>query len=143
MGVVSAGRAEKMKQQKDAQEEQRKSKEKYSKMNECPDPSNDTQFGEWMRYQKTNWRRIRANFKEHKQIVHPTEKGGASKAVGLQTFMRNMDEVILNSTWHIVSVEPTYEPGIMKVWAVTENSTMFAVKLRVPRVIYINSKVPS
>lgn len=105
MGVVSAGRAAKMKQQKEAQEEQRASKEKYAKMTECPDPSNDTQFGEWMRYQKTNWRRIRKNFKEHKQIVHPAEKGGATKVVGLQTFMRNMDEVILNSTWHVVSVE--------------------------------------
>jgi len=57
--------------------------------------------------------------------------------------MRNMDEVILNSTWHVISLEQTYDPGILKVWALTENSTMFSVKLRIPRVIYINSKVPS
>lgn len=54
-----------------------------------------------------------------------------------------MDEVILNSNWHVVSIESTSEPGIMKLWTITENSNMFSIRLRVPRTIYINSKIES
>jgi len=60
---------------------------------------------------------------------------------GLGHFMRNMDEVVLDSTWHIISIQPEFSnSGIMKVWVQTQNSNMFAVKVRVPRTIYINSK---
>ena len=52
-----------------------------------------------------------------------------------------MDEIILNSNWHIVSIENSFEPGIMKLWAVTEGSQMFSIRLRIPRIIYVNSKV--
>jgi hypothetical protein len=31
----------------------------------------------------------------------------------------------------------------MKLWAITDNSNMFPIKLRVPRTIYINSKIES
>ena len=58
----------------------------------------------------------------------------------LSNFMRNMDETVLNSTWHIISIENTYEPGVLKVWALTEQKEMFNVKLCVQRTLYINSK---
>lgn len=51
-----------------------------------------------------------------------------------------MDDVVLKSNWHIIQIQETFEPGLMKVWAMTEQGQMFAVKLKVPRVIYINSK---
>ena len=144
MGVVDQNKAIQMQQKQKEKEVNRQSKEKYSKINECPDPSVNANFGEWIKYQKQNWRRIRRDFKEHKQIVHSNDRAntvGLNK--GLTHFMRNMDEVILNSNWHIISIENTFEPGIMKLWALTENSNMFSIKLRIPRVIYINSKVQS
>lgn len=58
----------------------------------------------------------------------------------LRSFIHNMDDVVLTSTWHVIQVDETYEPGILKVWALTEKGMMFSVKLRVPRTIYINSK---
>lgn len=54
-----------------------------------------------------------------------------------------MDETVLNSTWHIVQIEQTYEPGILKVWALTSQGQMFNIRLQVGRTVYINSKVVS
>ena len=62
-------------------------------------------------------------------------------SLALSNFMRNMDETVLNSNWHIISIEQTYEPGILKVWALTEQKEMFNVKLSMRRTIYINSKI--
>jgi hypothetical protein len=45
----------------------RLSKEKYSKIEDCPDPKSN--FGEWMKFQKQSWRGIRQNFKEKKPVV--------------------------------------------------------------------------
>jgi hypothetical protein len=58
--------------------------------------------------------------------------------------MRNMDEVVLKSNWHIISIQqPILDSGVMKVWVSNEDSNMFSVKIKVPRTIYINSKVES
>jgi len=57
--------------------------------------------------------------------------------------MRLQDDTVLNSNWHIMSIEPTFEPGELRLWAMTEQGNMFAVKLSVPKLIYINSKVGS
>lgn len=52
-----------------------------------------------------------------------------------------MDDVVLKSNWHIMQICETFEPGIMRVWALTESGQMFQVKLKVNRSIYINSKI--
>jgi len=70
--------------------------------------------------------------------------GGSVKGVGstaLSSFMRNMDETVLNSNWHILQINTTFEPGVLKVWALTEVGNMFSVKLKVNRTVCINSKI--
>ena len=57
--------------------------------------------------------------------------------------MRNKNEIILNSSWDVISIEETSETGVMKVWAATERGEMFPIKLNIPRIIYINSKKES
>lgn len=47
----------------------------------------------------------------------------------MKNFMHNMDDTVLNSNWHIIQIDQTYEPGILKVWATTELGVMFSVKL--------------
>ena len=96
-----------------------------------------------MKYQKQNWRNIRQNMREKKQVINPNSQK-LTKSVGLSTFMRNMDEVILNSNWHIISIDQQMsDSGILRVWVQTENQSMFPIKLKFPRFIYINSKVQS
>lgn len=112
-------------------------------MEECPDPSNDANFKEWMQFQKQNWRRIRQNFKAKKQVVATSAQSLVNGNQFMSNFMKNMDNVILASTWNIVQIEETPAPGIMKLWVTTADGAMFDIKLRIPRVIYINSKVQS
>ena len=57
------------------------------------------------------------------------------------SFIRNNDDTILNSNWHILQIEQTFEPGILKLWALTSQGFMFNVRLQVGRTVYINSKV--
>jgi hypothetical protein len=59
----------------------------------------------------------------------------------MKNFMHNMDDTVLNSNWHVISIDQTIEPGILKVWAMTEQGVMFNVKLSVPKTIYINTKI--
>ena len=61
MGVVSETKAQAMKKKKEETDIVNRSKEKYSKLAECPDPNEN--FSEWQKYQKQNWRKIRQNFK--------------------------------------------------------------------------------
>lgn len=50
MGVISQKKNEQIQKDKEAKEQQRQSKEKYSKMEECPDLSEGGNFSEWMKY---------------------------------------------------------------------------------------------
>jgi hypothetical protein len=40
--------------------------------------------------------------------------------MALTNFMRSVDDTVLNSMWHIVSIENTFELGILRVWAITD-----------------------
>ena len=59
----------------------------------------------------------------------------------LTSFMRNMDSTILNSTWNIIQIDSTFEPGILRIWAMTPEGNMFKVNLNMNKQIYSNSKV--
>ena len=70
---------------------QKDAEAKFSKMEDCPNPDED--FGTWLKYQKTNWRKIRKMMKDDKKVI--ANQGRASKHLGLTSFIRNMDEVFL------------------------------------------------
>lgn len=44
---------------------------------------------------------------------------GEKQSMALSNFIRSVDDTVINSIWHIVSIESTFEPGILKVWALT------------------------
>lgn len=84
--------------------------------------------------------------KQDKKSLHQFGSVFAKNQLGMQAslmknFMHNMDETVLNSNWHVIQIESTIEPGILKVWAMTEQGVMFNVRLQVPKTIYINSKL--
>jgi DNA polymerase epsilon subunit 1 len=138
MGVINKLKAVSLQKGKADAAVSRAAAEKYSKLEDCPAPS-DQNFGEWMKYQKQNWRKIRRTFKENKDVV-PVQKMQQLDG-GLGAFMKNMDEIVLKSTWHLISInQETADSGIMKVWVQNESRNMFAVKIKMPRIIYINSK---
>jgi hypothetical protein len=59
--------------------------------------------------------------KEDKQVIANAGimQGNKSKQ-GIASFIRNMDEVVLKSNWHVLQICETFEPGILKVWALTD-----------------------
>jgi hypothetical protein len=70
---------------------------KFESIEECPSPEDD--FGQWLKYQKSNWRKIRKLMKDEKKVIPQSER---LKHQGIVSFIRNMDEVVLKSNWHIV-----------------------------------------
>jgi len=107
----------------------------YKQIKDCPPP--DENFTEWLRYQKQHWKSLRFQMRKDNQVIRSV------KPSAIQQFIRNMDEVVLNSYWHIMHIAETLDPGILKVWAMTDTGQMFNVKMKVPRTIYINSKTVS
>ena len=89
---------------------------KYDAIEDCPSPEED--FSEWLKYQKSNWRKIRKIIKEDKKVI---PQSVSSKHQGIVSFIRNMDDVVLKSNWHIMQICETFEPGVMKIWALTES----------------------
>lgn len=71
-------------------------------MDSCPDPDED--FGSWLKHQKSNWRNIRKKLKTDKGVIPHHKKMGAQSAA-LTNFMRNMDDTVLNSNWHILQID--------------------------------------
>jgi hypothetical protein len=46
--------------------------DKYAKIEDCPSPEEN--FGDWLKYQKTNWRKIRKTIKDDKKVIKDTNK---------------------------------------------------------------------
>jgi hypothetical protein len=100
-------------------------------MEKCPSPNSD--FGEWLGYQKSNWRSIRQQMKQNKRLATVKQSTAQKQSAALTNFIRNMDETVLNSVWHVLQVESTFEPGILRLWALTKEGSMFSVRLQVSR----------
>lgn len=73
--------------------------DKFAKIEDCPPVEEN--FNDWLKYQKSSWRGIRKMFKNEKRVIKDTEK---NKHQGLASFIRNMDDVVLKSNWHIVQI---------------------------------------
>jgi hypothetical protein len=69
MGVINSTKAMAIRKQKESKEAARVSSEKYSKIEDCPDPSDPNNFTEWIKYQKQNWRKMRNKLKQGNSMV--------------------------------------------------------------------------
>jgi hypothetical protein len=82
-------------------------------MANCPTP--DADFDGWLKHQKSNWRGIRKAIKSEKRLIPRSSAiqgklggmGGGIQSEALANFMRNMDDTVLNSNWHIIKIEET------------------------------------
>lgn len=79
-------------------------------MAQCPKPQDD--FGEWIKYQKSNWRAIRRKFKTKKQVVNTAVQSlSLGPRAQLSNFLTSKDNAIYGSLWNVVSVEEGHAPG--------------------------------
>ncbi|TPX58573.1 DNA-directed DNA polymerase [Powellomyces hirtus] len=110
-----------------------------------PDPN--ANYGAWLDFQKRKWKRRRAQREMQKALfgaaeVVPNDPSIAhSGALGVQNFFRRQTQNILASSWQILQIAETDTPGDFRVWALVEG-TLHAMKLSVPRTLYVNSRIP-
>ncbi|KAI8821881.1 uncharacterized protein EV422DRAFT_573743 [Fimicolochytrium jonesii] len=136
------------KRKKRAQQQPVRFEEDYSTLpardqpQNCPDPSED--YEAWLEFQKRKWKRRRA----HRERLasgfgawNATQQDKAGQPLNVQSFFRRQTGNILRSTWQVLSIAETDIPGDFKVWALVEGQ-LHAIKLSVPRTIYVNSRIP-
>ncbi|XP_052412304.1 DNA polymerase epsilon catalytic subunit A [Carassius gibelio] len=104
----------------------------------------------WLRYHKKKWElqlRQRKERRKRRRLVdgesQPTGGGviRGGPTTGLGSFLRRTARSILDMPWQIVQIAETSHPGFYKLWAVI-GSDLHCMKLNIPRVFYVNQKVP-
>ncbi|KAI0224564.1 DNA polymerase epsilon catalytic subunit [Massospora cicadina] len=98
-------------------------------------PALDAPYAQWLAYQKVKWRlqrEIRSQASRAPSGIPRSVPRGASG------FYR---APYLTQPFHVLQVAPTDQPGLFKLWILL-GSQMHALRLVVPRTLYVNSKVP-
>ncbi|XP_065212426.1 DNA polymerase epsilon catalytic subunit 1 [Planococcus citri] len=110
-----------------------------------PPPSCDD-FQEWLEYQKKKWQwqKNQRNF-VHNGIQSKRFKGGMNTPLtnrqDLSGFFRRTQRTLLDSSWEILQVCETGQPGVLKLWALVGNE-LHNLQLTVPRTFYVNQRKP-
>uniref|UniRef100_A0A672QN47 DNA polymerase epsilon catalytic subunit n=1 Tax=Sinocyclocheilus grahami TaxID=75366 RepID=A0A672QN47_SINGR len=103
----------------------------------------------WLRYHKKKWElqlRQRKERRKRRRLIGESQPTGGGvirggPTTGLGSFLRRTACSILDMPWQIVQIAETSHPGFYKLWAVI-GSDLHCMKLNIPRVFYVNQKVP-
>lgn len=101
-----------------------------TKENEVNKNNIETNFKDWIKDQKKIW----LNQRRNKDLIANTPTSG------IRNLFISQEQYIMNSVWHILQIQGTEIKGIFNVWLFLENKQIFSIRLKIPRVIYINSK---
>lgn len=115
-----------------------------------PSPTNPKEYQAWLKFHSREWSRKRrqraVNAQSTTDLAQKKMRGGdggpitLDKAGGLSAYVRLHADAVRNEEWQIVQVAETRrEPGLFRVWALI-GGNLRSVMVRVPRVIYINSR---
>jgi DNA polymerase epsilon subunit 1 len=104
-------------------------------LGDMPDPEVD--YRAWLAYQKRKWKRQRA---EKAQDVSEGLRGLRAPRGGVGTFFRQQIKSILQYPWEVLQIIETDLPGEFRLWALIDGA-MHSIKLEIPRVFYLNSRV--
>nr|XP_028564984.1 DNA polymerase epsilon catalytic subunit A [Podarcis muralis] len=116
-----------------------------------PPPSGTTKEERlvWLCYHKKKWEvqaRQRQERRKRRRLADgESVLGGglirARPSMGLGSYLSKTARSILDMPWQIVQIAETSQPGLFKLWAVI-GSDLHCLKLNVPRVFYVNQRVP-
>ncbi|RKP05010.1 hypothetical protein THASP1DRAFT_10612, partial [Thamnocephalis sphaerospora] len=100
------------------------------------DPSED--YAQWLAEQKPKWRkRVQERKKVRAELGSILSRAGHSTMSG---YLRSRYRALLTGTWQVLQVCETDMPGELRAWIIADNQ-MHDVRLRVPRTLYVNSRV--
>lgn len=72
----------------------------------------------------------------------PQKRAKTSKIGTLGGFLKKAQQNLLNSTWQIVQVVSAGKDGVFKVWVLLGTTELRQVRVVVPRIFYVNQRVP-
>lgn len=103
----------------------------------------------WLRFHKKKWQlqarqRLARRKRRRLEGAEGAPQPGAIRdgpSAGLGGFLRRTARSILDLPWQIVQISETTQAGVFRLWAVI-GSDLHCIKLHVPRVFYVNQRVP-
>jgi len=90
----------------------------------------ETNFKEWIKDQKKIW----LNQRKNKELL------GFTPTSGIRNLFISQEQYIMNNVWHILQIQTTEIKGIFKLWIYLENKQIFSIRMKISRILYINSK---
>ncbi|DBA81285.1 TPA: hypothetical protein ACH3X2_006902 [Trebouxia sp. C0005] len=109
----------------------------------CPDRHEDP--AAWIKHQKRRWQagvqeRKRRKLEAAKAAGKPPDPSRAPKGSGAAGFFRQQAAAATHTHWQLIQLAGTSTPGTFKAWVLV-NKQVYAVPLRVPRTLYVNSSL--
>ena len=121
-----------------------------------PRPDRRADYRAWVAWQKQKWRAVRQERKRRKvEAARARGRGGGGDADGADggalapaapprnaaQFFRQQQARAAAAHWQLLQLAPTGVPGTFKAWVLADQA-MYAVPLRVPRTLYVDSALP-
>ncbi|XP_061721749.1 DNA polymerase epsilon catalytic subunit 1 [Cydia pomonella] len=102
----------------------------------------------WILFQKKKWKwqieqRKMSNRSKRGRMDNESPLGAPRSlrpGATLGSFIRRAQRTLLNTPWQIIQILETSEPGLFRLWALV-GSDLHQIKLTVPRIFYVNSRV--
>ncbi|KAJ1654851.1 DNA polymerase epsilon catalytic subunit [Dispira simplex] len=111
-------------------------------------PAPEVDYPTWLAYQKLKWKRQR----QRRLQVRTSKTLAAGEVVslpmshpicsGLGSYFSTKRQILTQAPWQVVQARPTDTPGVLKLWVMV-NQALYSVTVEVPRVFYVNSRVPN
>ncbi|KAG0251624.1 DNA polymerase epsilon catalytic subunit [Actinomortierella ambigua] len=102
---------------------------------EMPDMTTDYQG--FLAYQKIKWKRQRLERAQRKALGQGRARGPVGSLSG---FIQKQSTNLLTRLWQVIQVVETEIPGEFRLWIMIDK-VLHSVKLTVPRIFYVNSRV--
>lgn len=114
----------------------------------APDPFED--YDGWIGHQKRKWKRQRVDRDHRRKIYGHVSSGpggrqvfgpGSANEGRMSKFMRRQAESLVRYPWQVIHIAETDVPGEYRLWALVDRN-MHSIKVSIPRVFYVNSRIP-
>ncbi|KAJ1813719.1 DNA polymerase epsilon catalytic subunit, partial [Coemansia sp. RSA 2599] len=122
---------------------------RIAELGPAPDPS--VAYAPWLVHSKKIWalrrhlRALRQRAAETGEVLDDVDNGGmlaASDPSGGRFFTRTQVS-LSGSLWQILQWTETDVPGELKAWVLLGSGQLHAIRVKVPRTLYVSSSVPS
>ncbi|KAF9359459.1 DNA polymerase epsilon catalytic subunit [Mortierella sp. AD094] len=119
--------------------QQEKSFEEQVLALELPEEMPDmlTDYHGFLAYQKIKWKRQKLERAQRKTLGQSRAKGPVGSLSG---FIQKQSTNILTKFWQIIQIVETDIPGEFRLWVLIDK-TLHSIRLSVPRIFYVNSRV--